>query len=126
MWLEKLGGRKFLLALIVLAAGVGVAITQPGKLSAELVSLLLGVVGLFSAGNAVNTFVGSKQAAEAAAVEPTPSPVPEIVSAIENKMLVLDEMVQHQRQTITLLQDGVDKAQKVAAAAIAMSQKKIS
>lgn len=51
MFLQKLGGRKFLMALVCVGAGVAVDILSPNGLSAELAGLMAAIVATFSAAN---------------------------------------------------------------------------
>lgn len=53
--LEKLGGRKFVLAIISLVAGLLTHALSPKGLNAEVVGLIVGIIGTFSAANAYNT-----------------------------------------------------------------------
>lgn len=52
---EKLGGRKFVLSLLVIAVGTAVQILSPNGVTSEFVALLVGVAGVFGAANAVVT-----------------------------------------------------------------------
>ena len=79
MTLESLGGRKFVLALFSLVAGLLTHALSPKGLSAEVVGLVVGVLGTFSVANTVATVKTSggqvaEEVAEApvvaAAVEP--------------------------------------------------------
>lgn len=52
---DKLGGRKFLMALLCMGAGVAIEIKGPSGLSANMVALLGALYATFSASNAVIT-----------------------------------------------------------------------
>jgi hypothetical protein len=58
--LERLGGRKFILSLVVIAAGVAVQVYSNKGLSYELIVLLLGVKGSFSLSNVMANKDGLK------------------------------------------------------------------
>lgn len=49
--LQRLGGRKFLMALIVLGIGTYIELTKVAGLSQNMVALMIGLVGVFSAAN---------------------------------------------------------------------------
>jgi hypothetical protein len=51
--MQALGGRKFLMAVVILIVGVAASILQPEAVTTELVALMLGVLATFSAGNAL-------------------------------------------------------------------------
>ena len=53
--LDRLGGRKFVLALFSLVAGLLTHALSPKGLSAEVVGLVVGVLGTFSVANTVAT-----------------------------------------------------------------------
>lgn len=53
--LQRLGGRKFLMALIVLGVGTYIEIVKASGLSQNMVMLLVGLVGVFSAANHATT-----------------------------------------------------------------------
>lgn len=65
--IEKFGGRKFLLAIV--AVGAGVYLQLNGQLSTEMTGLLLGLVTAFSVGN-----VASKRVSGTKISEEFPSP----------------------------------------------------
>jgi hypothetical protein len=54
-WLDTLGGRKFVLTIIVIAVGTCVQLFAPGGCNPSFASLLIGVVGAFSAANSFVT-----------------------------------------------------------------------
>jgi F0F1-type ATP synthase membrane subunit c/vacuolar-type H+-ATPase subunit K len=61
---EKLGGRKFLLALIAIVVGTVIEVKGPNGLSANMAGLLAGIVGLFGAANAIVTSKAMSVASE--------------------------------------------------------------
>lgn len=58
--LQRLGGRKFLMALILIGVGSYIEIAHPGGLSQNLVMLFVGVLGAFSAANHATSSVYMK------------------------------------------------------------------
>jgi hypothetical protein len=62
---DKVGGRKFIVAVIAISAGVAIELVKPSGLSVELAGFLLGMVGAFSIGNVVSkTHAPKEDAAE--------------------------------------------------------------
>lgn len=70
--LDKLGGRKFILACIIMLAIVSIAILSPVKLTSEMIVGLLGVLATYSGSNAFLTNAFTKQA-QPPALDPQPS-----------------------------------------------------
>lgn len=58
---EKLGGRKFILAILVAVAIVAIALHSPTSLTTEVVVGLLGVIASYSGSNAVLTGLAMRQ-----------------------------------------------------------------
>lgn len=54
-WMQKIGGRKFLIALLAIGAGMYLEIAKAGGLSVNMAGLLVGLVGAFSVANSVIT-----------------------------------------------------------------------
>ncbi len=54
-WLDKLGGRKFVLTIIVIVVGTAVQLLSPGGCNPSYASLLIGICAAFSAANSVVT-----------------------------------------------------------------------
>ena len=52
---DKIGGRKFVLAIISLIAGLATHVLSVKGLSTEVVGLIIGVIGTFSVANTVAT-----------------------------------------------------------------------
>lgn len=52
---EKLGGRKFLLAMIAVVVGAAIELTTARGLTTNMAGLLVGVIGMFGAANALVT-----------------------------------------------------------------------
>jgi hypothetical protein len=71
MNIEALGGRKFVLALFSLVAGMLTHALSPKGLSTEVVAMIVGVLGTFSVANTVATVkVPGSQAAPIEESEP--------------------------------------------------------
>jgi type IV secretory pathway TrbL component len=58
---EKLGGRKFILSILVASAIVAVAVLAPASLTTEVVVGLLGVIAAYSGSNAMLTGLAMRQ-----------------------------------------------------------------
>jgi hypothetical protein len=58
---EKLGGRKFILSILIAIAIVAVAVLAPASLTTEVVVGLLGVIAAYSGSNAVLTGLAMRQ-----------------------------------------------------------------
>ena len=54
-WLDKLGGRKFVLTIVVIAVGTTVQLLAPGGCNPSYASLLIGICAAFNAANSVVT-----------------------------------------------------------------------
>ncbi len=127
MWLEKLGGRKFVLALISLILGTGLAIHNPAGLTPELVGLILGVVGTFGISNAVVTTkaMGMPSAEEAPPVAATAALEERVIHAeirahnAESNALAAVDALQGQ---LAIVSKTAENAAKLAAAAHGVSR----
>jgi hypothetical protein len=62
--LQRLGGRKFLMSLIVIGVGIALDIKAPNGLSATMAGFLVSLVGMFSVANnaASKAYMASKTA----------------------------------------------------------------
>lgn len=58
--LQRLGGRKFLMACLILGLGSYIEFVRPGGLTQNLVMLFVGVLGAFSAANHMTSSVYMK------------------------------------------------------------------
>lgn len=74
--IQKIGGRKFLLSLIVLIAIIAIALAAPTALSTELILGLLGVIATYSGSNSVITALALKKA---------PAPAAEVIDVPAEK-----------------------------------------
>ncbi len=54
-WLDKLGGRKFVLTIIVMLLGTAVQLLSSGGCNPSYASLLIGICAAFNAANSVVT-----------------------------------------------------------------------
>jgi hypothetical protein len=61
---EKLGGRKFAIAMIILAGGVAIDLVTTRGLSEALMYLMLGILGTFSVTNVANKVATKDRAPE--------------------------------------------------------------
>lgn len=104
---EKMGGRKFVLSLIVILVGTAVQILSPHGVTESFTALLIGVAGVFGASNA---FVSAKSvgvvsettdvASEPALPAGPPGPSPEQEAQIQ----ALEAQLAQQSQVIAQLQ----------------------
>jgi hypothetical protein len=83
---EKLGGRKFILSVLVAGAIVAVAVLSPASLTTEVVVGLLGVIAAYSGSNAVLSGLAMRQNKSGGNVadipqEPAAQPVVDAVEA---------------------------------------------
>ena len=60
---DKIGGRKFVLAIISLIAGLVTHVLSAKGLTSEVVGLIVGVIGTFSVANTVSTIKAPTQEA---------------------------------------------------------------
>ena len=112
--LNRVGGRKTMMAMIALIAGVAIDLNTERGLSENLLHLLLFVIGSYSTANVIAKAVGSKTAA----------PVVDN-SAVESEVIKLrqdqDQVEQYlsgMLTTIETLQGQVDNSNKRVAALI--------
>lgn len=133
MWLDILGGRKFVLALVSLGTGAAVSILSPKGLSPELVALILGSLGAFSASNAVLSHKAmSSSSEEPAGEDPQPavatpepvdlSPIYAVISELSSAVGETKAKAEAHDNALLTMQAAVDTAQKVARAAVIMKQ----
>lgn len=54
-WLDSLGGRKFILTVIVITVGTAVQLLAPGGCNPSYASLLIGITAAFNAANSIVT-----------------------------------------------------------------------
>lgn len=101
---EKMGGRKFVLSLIVIAVGTAVQILSPHGVTESFTALLIGVAGVFGASNAFVSAksVGAVSEATDVASEPAlpAGPSPEQ----EEQIKALEAQLAQQSQVIAQLQ----------------------
>ena len=119
MLLEKLGGRKFLLALIVLALGTIVQAKGANGVNESYVALLVGVLTAFGATNAWTTVAGMKADASA----PDASVPPEVdLSGIEARLAAAEAQAEQLTSAVLNVAESADKASKLATADITVSK----
>ena len=125
MLLEKLGGRKFVLALITLVIGTIVQIQSPHGVTESFVALLVGITAAFGASNA---FVSSK-AISAESSEQQPA-APEVdlsviegkISEIESRVAEVDIRANQVADGLVRVAENVETVGKVARAALSVSK----
>jgi hypothetical protein len=121
-WLNKLGGRKFLLSIIVLIIGTVVQLYGKQGVNESFVALLIGALGVFNAANAVVSSKFASKPEEAPAVEEVdsaPAPDNSELQAVSERVTVLEEQLsqahavigQHQ-QYLATLGNAVDNVNK--------------
>lgn len=110
--LDAIGGRKFILAVLTMAALVAVGVLAPTALTAELVVGLLGVIGAYSGSNAVLSALSLKKSSggqiEAAPQEGlseemlamAKADIEQKMSEIETKVAEISQAKTEQEQTI--------------------------
>lgn len=87
---DKIGGRKFVMALVLIIAGAAVDVLATNGLSMNLMGLMTAVYATFSASNA---FVTNKQLDVEGKSSGSPSPEPEGPSASEAVQKLASELV---------------------------------
>lgn len=107
--MDKLGGRKFLLSLVVLLIGTGVQLYAKSGVTEAFVALLLGALGVFNAANTVVSRAALKVAnADSPAPEEAAEPPPAVIDAqaldsLAGRVNAIEAQVgQHQSALITL------------------------
>ncbi len=128
--LDALGGRKFLLSLIILAVGTVAQIKSANGINNEFVALLVGVLTAFSATNAFVTHksLQAAGASEGQAAEEGPAAQPPMapevdLSPIHNDIAALRDHQEALAGAITQTQQAVALAQKAAQAALSVSSR---
>lgn len=127
---EKLGGRKFLLAIIAIAVGTLIEIKGAHGLSANMAGLLAGVVGLFGAANAIVTSKAMSVAGEQSpGNEPTVTEIVDttiIASIVEEQVAKavkpLEESQIKLAETLSNVGVGVSNTNKLLRVAMGQSQ----
>jgi hypothetical protein len=114
--IERLGGRKMVLALLSVLVGAALYIAK-GNISTEMVALLLGVVGAFNLGNVAATKIGSEAAtAEAVAASPPPpaADTSQDLMAISQQIEGVQATVSEVAQATALNQQGLAAILQIA------------
>ncbi len=124
MVLEKLGGRKFVLAILAVAVGTAVQILSPHGVNESFVALLVGITAAFGASNA---FVSSKainaEANEASG--PDLSPIEAKIAEIEAQVAGANERTEQVALGLQQMGNSVELAAKAAKAALSVSKQNI-
>lgn len=112
--LAKLGGRKFVVTLVAVVAGLLTHGLGAG-LTTEVVTLLLGVVGIFVSGNAMTTIkslgLGNKSEPVADAVV-TENPVASIQAQLDSIQQTVESAAQLTLQTQQIILAAVEQGNK--------------
>jgi uncharacterized membrane protein required for colicin V production len=116
MFLQKLGGRKFLMALICVSAGVAVDILSPNGLSAELAGLMAAIVAAFSAAN----YAVTKQHFQSK----TSSEGEEIGAVPDTSQLEMKELLANIGEAIIQTKQSVDATKTLILGAIKAGEKR--
>jgi hypothetical protein len=117
--LEALGGRKFLLTLIVIAVGMAAHVLSPTGLNESAVALLVGALGVFGASNAAISY--KALGAQAAASEEPSQPVASIPIELLETISDLHANVQSQAQTLAAIGQSVDLTNKILQTAMSQN-----
>lgn len=115
--IEKIGGRKFVLTMIVIAVGTAVQILSPHGVTDAFVALLVGVSAAFGATNAIvsrkaiDLEMKQIEGSETVAAEPVTAqvdftPVNGQLAALNSQIATLQEVSAIQAQALTGLQQG--------------------
>lgn len=112
---EKLGGRKFLLTLIVIGVGTAIELLTTRGVSTGFVSLLVGVLGVFSASNVAIT---NKAINQAPAADGTPSPSAIDTSLIEAEIAMLKANQDQLQSNLGVFGQALETMRKLIAAAL--------
>jgi hypothetical protein len=110
---DKLGGRKFVLTLIVIAVATAVQILSPTGVTEAFSALLVGVTGVFGAANAFVTTKAPAVTPDAPEAPPAPdtSHIEEAVEAQAARLQNLEQTTQATGQVLDVL------AKRIAAVA---------
>jgi hypothetical protein len=115
--LDKFGGRKFLMGMLMLAVGGVIESLNPNGISANMVALIGAVYATFSASNA---FVTGRQlnapVAEAAAPEaPTPQPIDLSPLAANQEQIgqAIGALMQQQAQSMEMQSKQTESLQTI-------------
>jgi len=113
--IEKLGGRKFVLAMIAVAVGTAIEVTTTRGVSGSFAGLLAGIVAAFGAANAVIT--NRAMSVEADASEPVGELTPAVdLSPINNELAAVKDIQGRQGQVIEQLAQGLSNNNKLVTA----------
>jgi len=129
--MDYLGGRKFVMGLIMVAAGVVIEIYGKNGLSTNMVALLGAVYATFNAANALVTTKTASAAASQPAEEAEPAPAPvvqapqeatqasveaklvPIVNAIAAELAKINDNQIRQEKALQVVQEAQISVQKV-------------
>ncbi len=129
--LDKLGGRKFLLTLIVIGVGSLVQALTAKGVTTEFAALLIGAATAFGASNAAISLksMGMTSTSEGSSEEPVVQAPPVDLAPVFNEISFLNDRIGSLTQaanvhaeSLQTLQEGVAAAQNLAKAAIQVRQ----
>lgn len=102
--INKLGGRKAVMAYIAIVVGTAVALVSPTSVSTEFVALLLGIVTAFSAGNSAEHLASAlgkkKTKVDTSKMEDAIAQVRQRVDSIEHQNSIIGQSISGQAQAI--------------------------
>lgn len=105
--MDYLGGRKFIMGILIAAAGVAVEVLGKNGLSANMAGLLIGIYAAFNTANAIIT----SKAVTAQESEPVAAPVPKIdTQELEAKLVPIVNVIAQQLQALNDNQIRQEKA----------------
>lgn len=113
--MDKVGGRKFTIAMIMLVAGVVIDLNTERGLSESLMYLMLGIIGAFSAGNVLSkAAMRNQSASEIPQVDPAliKSVIEEIrvnIDTVDDKVNVVAEQVENNQKRMLAILDIAGK-----------------
>ena len=127
--LDAIGGRKFLLTLLVLGLGTAVQVLSPKGVTTEYTALLLGVVAAFHGANAMittKTLSASDDSAQEESVPAPPAvdltPLHAQLDAQSQALKEASDAVQAHAQVIEGMQKSLELTQLLAKAAIGVNK----
>ena len=121
--LNKLGGRKNALTLICLIAAVAIDLTTERGLSSNLLTLMLGISGLYNISNVFNKKVTSHDEVEAPVAPAINESVFEEIAALKQNQQMLEQYAAGLLSTVEGIQSQVEASNKRVAALLSLNNK---
>lgn len=117
--LDALGGRKFLLTLVVLALAALIELKTERGISEQFVALLIGVLGVFNAANAViTTKAMTNEAKVASEAKDVNGPVNSVDPVVHQALAKVLDVQQEQSEVMQQVAKAVTNANTLLAASI--------